>query len=42
VELLRGEMRAAGGLKNVLLAGMHNTATQLLHETFAAGEANLM
>ena len=40
--LLRGETRAVGGLKNVLLAGMHNTATPLLHATFVASAANSM
>jgi len=40
VELLRGEMRAAGGQKNVLLVGMHNTATPLLGATFVASAAN--
>ena len=42
VGLLRGETRAAGGLKIVLLAGMNNTATPLLHATFVANAANLM
>ena len=42
VELLRGETRAAGGQKIVLLAGMHNTATPLLRATFVASAATLM